>query len=194
MIHPVSSPVFTTRPSRARAVKGALFGLVLGLAAAASVPAVAAGFGHGHHGHHGGMMGGPGGYMADPQHVDRMVEHMLRDLNASEQQRSQIRQIAQSAATELKAGRDAGRKLHEQMRGLFTQPNVDAAAIESLRQQSIAQMDANSRRMTQAMVDIARVLTPEQRAKLAERMAERQRRVEQRMQERQQRMQEQGPR
>ncbi len=195
MTHPVSSAVLATRPSRARAIKGALFGLVLGLAAAAGAPAVAAGYGHhGHHGHHGAMMGGGGGFMADPQHVERMVEHMLRDLNASDQQRSQIRQIALAAATELKAGREAGRKLHEQMRSLFTQPNIDAAAIEALRQQSVAQMDANSRRMTQAMVDIARVLTPEQRARLAERMAERQRRVEQRMQERQQRMQEQGPR
>ena len=48
------------------------------------------------------------------------------------------------------------------------------AAAESLRQQMMAQHDQASRRVTQAMLDVARVLTPEQRAKLGERMRERQ--------------------
>lgn len=183
----MSQTVSSSSPARflrTRSLKGMVLGVVLGVAAVVSVPVMAGGYGHG--GHHGMMMGGPGGFMGSPQHVERMVDRMLRDVNATEQQRSQIRQIALAAATDLQGQREAGRQLHQQMRSLFTQPNVDAAAVEQLRQQSMAQADARSQRMTQAMVDIARVLTPEQRAQIGERMAERQRRFEQRMQQREQ--------
>lgn len=173
------------RVLRTRSVKGLVLGVVLGVAAAVSVPVMAGGYGHGgYDGHHGMMMGGKGGFMGSPQHVERMVDRLLRDVDATEQQRSQVRQIALAAATDLQGQREAGRQLRQQMQSLFTQPEVDAAAVEQLRQQSMAQADARSRRMSQAMVDIARVLTPEQRARIGERMAERQRRFEQRMQQR----------
>jgi Spy/CpxP family protein refolding chaperone len=45
-----------------------------------------------------------------------------------------------------------------------------------------------SRRMTQAMLDVARVLTPEQRARLGERMRDRQARMEDRMKRMQEHM------
>ena len=56
---------------------------------------------------------------------------------------------------------------------LFAQPTVDARAVETLRQQQMAQHDAASKRMAQLMIDVSRVLTPEQRKALAERMAQR---------------------
>ena len=49
----------------------------------------------------------------------------------------------------------------------------------------MAQHDQVSRRMTQAMVDISRVLTPEQRAKIGERMKERAAKMQERMQRQQ---------
>ena len=127
-------------------------------------------------------MGGPGGFMGSPERVDRMVDHLLRDLNATEAQRAQVKQIAQAAANDLKAQRDAGRSLHQQAMQLFTQPTVDANAVEALRQQRMAHMDQSSRRMSQAMLEISRVLTPEQRTKLAERMKERAERWQERKQ------------
>ena len=45
----------------------------------------------------------------------------------------------------------------------------------------LQQHDQTSRRMTQAMLDVARVLTPEQRARLGERMRDREARMEDRM-------------
>jgi Spy/CpxP family protein refolding chaperone len=123
---------------------------------------------HPSHGH------GPGGRMGDsPEHVTRMVDRMLRGVDATEEQRRQIRDIAQGTAVDLKAQRDAGRTLRERQMQLFTQPTVDAAAVEALRQQMLQQHDQTSRRITQAMLDASRVLTPEQRAKLAERMKQR---------------------
>ena len=137
------------------------------------------------------MMGGMGGHRGmggdgmmmggSPERMGRMMDHMLDGLGATDAQRTQIKQIAQSAATDLKAQHDAGRGLHERALQLFTAPNVDAGAVESLRQQMLAQHDQASKRMTQAMLDISRVLTPEQRAKIGERMRDRQARMEERM-------------
>jgi len=105
-----------------------------------------------------GMFGGFGGYGG----------HMLDVVNATDAQRSQIEAIFKAARDDMKGQRETGRKLHEQLAAQFTAANVDAAAIESLRSQISAQQDAASKRMTQASIDAARVLTPEQRAKIAE--------------------------
>jgi len=119
--------------------------------------------------------GGPGGPgmgmmgMGAPHEMGRMLDAV----NATDEQRTQIRQIMQSAMTDLRAQREAGRKLHEDMRALFTQPTVDARAVEALRQQMLAQHDQASKRMMQAMLDTSRVLTADQRKTLADRMAQR---------------------
>jgi periplasmic protein CpxP/Spy len=125
-----------------------------------------------------GMGAGDGGhgmmmFGGHPEHVGRRIDHMLDGLNASDAQRSQIKQIALAAATDLRAQRDAGRALRERGVQIFSAPNVDAAAAESVRQQLQAQHDQASRRVLQAMLDVSKVLTPEQRAKLGERMKQR---------------------
>jgi periplasmic protein CpxP/Spy len=112
---------------------------------------------------------GMGGGMDGPRQMGRMLDAV----NATDEQRSQIRQIMQAAMGDLRGQREAGRKLHEDMRALFTQPTVDANAAEALRQQMLARHDQASKRMMQAMVEASRVLTPEQRKTLAERMAQR---------------------
>ena len=131
------------------------------------------------------MMGGhegPQGMMGSPEHMGRMLDHMLDGLNATDAQRSQIKQIAAAAATDMKAQHDAGRALREKAMQIFSAPNVDAAAAESVRQQMLAQHDQSSRRMLQAMLDASKVLTPEQRAKLGERMKQREAQMHERMQ------------
>ena len=126
----------------------------------------------------GHAMGGRGHGMT----MGRMGDHMLDGLNATDAQRTQIKQIMQAARDDLKAQREAGRALRERGMQIFAAPSVDAAQAESVRQQMVAQHDASSRRMLQAMLDASRVLTPEQRAKLAERMKERSARMQERMQ------------
>lgn len=117
--------------------------------------------GHRHHGHH----GGPGSF-AQGRHFERMLER----IGATEAQRQQIRQIVQAAAPDLKAQREARRALHARARAVFTAPTIDANAAEQVRLQMMAQHDQASRRRLQMMLDVAQVLTPEQRAKVAERM------------------------
>ena len=136
---------------------------------------------HGMGGMHHGM--GEGGMMfrGSPERMGRMIDRMLDGLNASDAQRSQIKQIAATAAADLKGQGDARKALRQRAMQAFTAPNVDAAAVEQVRQQMLQQHDQGSRRMTQAMLDVARVLTPEQRARLGERLRDRQARMEDRM-------------
>ena len=133
-------------------------------AQAASAPAPQGHFGHGGFGD------------------GRMLERMLDSVNASPDQRSRIHDIMKSAMTDLKTQRESARNLHDQALTLFAQPTVDARAVESVRQQMLQQHDQASRRWMQAMLDASAVLTPDQRAQLAERMKQRRDMMQQRHQ------------
>jgi Spy/CpxP family protein refolding chaperone len=87
---------------------------------------------------------------------------------------------------DLRAQREAGRDLRQQMMQAFTQPTVDANTVEALRQKMLAQHDQASRRMMQAMLDVSRVLTPEQRTQLAQHMQQRGEMMRRHMEERRQ--------
>ena len=163
-----------------RSLRWLVAGVVLAISATVALSAWAQ-RGPGGHGH-GGPMGGAGMFMGSPEHMGRAVDHMLDGLNASDAQRAQIKQIVQQAAVDLKAQRDANRGLRERGAQIFTEPTVDANAAEAVRQQMIQQHDASSRRTLQAMLDISRVLTPEQRAKVGERLKARQEAMMERMQ------------
>lgn len=132
------------------------------------------------------MPGGPGGMHGGGHHAGGMgpgADAMLELVDASDAQRSQIRALMQAARNELRAQYEAMRKLHAEQRALLAAPTIDAAAVEAKRQQLQLQREAISKRMSLAMVEAARVLTPEQRAKLADRMARREARMAEHMKE-----------
>jgi len=119
-----------------------------------------------------GGHGGPGGHemgAGSPRHMERLLD----EVNATPDQRAQIKQLTEAARVDMAAQREAGRKLHQQDRALFAQPTVDARTAETLRQQKMALHEQASKRMLQLKLDISRVLTPEQRASLNERMKQR---------------------
>lgn len=68
---------------------------------------------------------------------------------------------------------------------LFAQPTVDAAALEALRQKQMAMHDAASKRMTTTMLEVSRVLTPEQRKQMADYMTQRRDMMQRHQRERQ---------
>lgn len=143
--------------------------LALGGVAAQAQP------GPGGPGHRGGPAGA--GMMAPGGLFGGHMEHLLDVVNATDAQRTQIDTIFKAARQDLAGQRDAGMKLHQQMATLYTATNIDAAAIEAVRVQLSAQHEAASKRMSQASIDAARVLTPEQRTKIAELMKKRQARM-----------------
>jgi periplasmic protein CpxP/Spy len=176
------TPVVAARRSAGvRGMKWMLSGMVVAVAATFALSAWAMPGGHGRHG-----MDGPGMMMMG----GRGVEHMLDGLNATDAQRSQIQQIFKAAADDMKGQREQRRALHERGLQVFAAPNVDAAAAESVRQQMLQMHDQASKRRMQAMLDASKVLTPEQRAKLAERMKQR----GEMMRERMERMERERPR
>lgn len=143
-----------------------------------------------------GMGGGPGMAMfaGRPEQMARHIDRMLDGLGATDAQRAQIKQIAVAAAADLKTQRDAGRSLRDRALQIFAAPSIDAAAAESLRKQVMAQREQASQRMLQAVLDAARVLTPEQRAKIGERMREHRSIMMERLQRLQHDPMEHGPR
>jgi len=180
----------TARASRTGLGRWVITGL-LAAAASVAVPAFSQGMpgGPGMGGTHmaGPAMGGHGMMpMGSPEQIGRRVDRMLDGLNATEAQRAQIKQIAVAAAADIKAQHEASRALHEKGLQIFAAPKVDAAAAEALRQQMLARHDQVSKRMLQAMLEIANVLTPEQRARAGERMKQRGEMMRERMQRMQQ--------
>lgn len=173
------SDTLSTRPTGAargtRGMKLMLMSLLVAGSAAVALSAWAQP-GPGHHG------GGPGMMWGGPMGGGRGMDRMLDEVGASDAQKAQIRQIMKSAFDELRAQREQNRGLHDRAMEVFTAPNVDANAAEAVRQQMLQQHDQASKRMTQAMLEVSRVLTPEQRTKMAERMKQRREQMRERMQ------------
>jgi Spy/CpxP family protein refolding chaperone len=173
----LSSPLRITLATASVAVAG----LVSQTALAAPVDGPMGGHGMQHGMGGAGDMGGMHGRMGG-RHMSRMLDLV----NATPDQRAQVKAIMEAAHKDLAALHDSGRKLQEQSLSVFTQPSVDARAAEALRQQKMAQHDAASKRMLQAMLDAAKVLTPEQRKLLGDKMAQRRGMMERHRAERQQ--------
>lgn len=133
-------------------------------------------------GGHGG--GNWGGHWGGGGMFGGMLGRMLDRVNATPEQRTQIQQILKTSADDMRKQRDAGRELRDEAMKLFAQPTVDANAVEALRQKQLAQHDALSKRMTAAMLDISRVLTPEQRKQMSDYMQQRRDMMQRHQQER----------
>ena len=113
-------------------------------------------------------------FSGPPEQINRVVDRLLDGLSASDAQRTRIKQIALAAATDVQAQRATEGSLRDQAVRVFAAPTLDPAAAEALRQQMLAQQDQTSKRTLAALLDAARVLTPEQRAKVAALMQQRQ--------------------
>lgn len=155
--------------------------LAVGLAGAFATAAIS----KGRHGHHGGdmgfgHMGGPMGFMGgkmDPdkaeRRAERMAERFARRIDATGEQESKLIAIAKATVKDVYPLRQQAGDMRKEAAKLLSAPSVDRAAIEKLRADQIARMDAISKRMTTAMGDAAEVLTPEQRQKVAAQMEKR---------------------
>lgn len=108
---------------------------------------------------------GAGGPMA--------IEQLLAGADVSTDQRAQLKSIMDAARGDLRAEHDAERASRQQMLQLLSAETVDAAAVESLRQDMLARHDTRSRRMTQALLEASAVLSAEQRRQIADKLATR---------------------
>jgi Spy/CpxP family protein refolding chaperone len=152
--------------------------LLLGAATAFALLAGGAGVtqAYAQHAQHGGWShdGGPGDGNIPVQKIEARADRMLKRVNATPDQTAKIHAIIEAAATDINPIRKSLSGTRDQMRTLMAAPQIDRAAIETIRSQRATAMDQISQRTTRAMEDAADVLTPAQRQQLATFMADRQ--------------------
>ena len=143
----------------------AMGALVLGGAIGTSAPAQAHGrwlLGGAHRGD-----GGP-----DPERVRahaKLATHwVMRMVDATGEQEERVQGIVAAAASDLLELAPSHREHREALAALLGGDSIDRAALETLRAAELALFETASRRLAAAVADAAEVLTPEQRAELAE--------------------------
>jgi protein CpxP len=117
-----------------------------------------------------GWRGGPFGGGFDParaeERADRMIRHISVEVDATAEQQEKLRGIVKNAVKDMVPMREKLFAARQQARDLLLAQNIDRAAIEKLRTDQLAVADALSKRFTQALIDAAEVLNPDQRHKL----------------------------
>ncbi|MDD9991600.1 MAG: periplasmic heavy metal sensor [Rhodospirillales bacterium] len=100
--------------------------------------------------------------------VEWKIDGMLDEVDATDEQREQVRTITTAALADMEEFRDFKREGRQALVEALTQEAVDREALEALRQNKLAAADRASQRLLAALADAAEVLTPAQRAELAE--------------------------
>jgi protein CpxP len=160
---------------RGRGRKLAFVGAIAGAMLVGSLATKAFSHGPGW-GHHAGFMGGGFADPIDPvrvdDRIDRGIKHFAVEADATPEQTKKIADIAKAAVHDLLPLREKAQGVRKQLADLMTQPAIDRTQLEKLRAEQMANAETLTKRMTQALADAGDVLSPEQRKKVAERMAE----------------------
>ena len=158
------------KPRRRFFRRAAIATVIAALASGVGLTAFA--YGHGGGGwHRGGFMGAHLDPAKLDAHLDRMLKHLYVEVDATDAQKQQLGPIVKAAARDLLPMRDRMRDARLQAVALLSQPSIDRAAIEALRANQLQLAEQASKRFTEALADVADVLTPEQRKQLAERVS-----------------------
>lgn len=111
-------------------------------------------------------------WRAGPLPHGPLLDRLLDQVQASPTQRAQAHQILDAADADLRQERGAERADRAQMAQLFAGSTVDAAAIEAVRGRIERRHDVESRRATQALIDVSLVLNAPQRQVIAAELAD----------------------
>jgi Spy/CpxP family protein refolding chaperone len=98
---------------------------------------------------------------------ERRIEHLLDEVEASDAQREQIRGAMDELHDLWRASRRDRRESREAIAAALTGDEIDREALEALRAAQIESFEAMSQRLLATLVQVAEVLTPEQRREIA---------------------------
>ena len=101
----------------------------------------------------------------------QMIERIADKVNATDEQKKKLNEIASRLNQDQTTRRTAMQSMRQKTIELLSANPIDTAAVEQVRASQIQFMDEQSKQMSQAMIEAAQVLTPEQRAQLANRMS-----------------------
>lgn len=118
----------------------------------------------------------PGGYFRHAAHDPEMMiariefatDWLLSRIAASDTQRQQVQAIVRATVQELGPVRQRHMQNRQMLLQALAQPTIDRAALGNIRHTGLQLVDMASERIISVLADIAEVLTPEQRTKLAE--------------------------
>jgi Spy/CpxP family protein refolding chaperone len=116
-----------------------------------------------------------GGHFQDPEKARRHAEFatawVLDRVDATDVQQEEAKRIVDRTIDDLIPLVTSHRQNREEIHAELTRPEIDPEALERIRRSQVELIEAASKELTEALVDLARTLEPEQRLKLAE-MAE----------------------
>ena len=111
----------------------------------------------------------------DSDKIERFVEwkldDMLAEVDATDDQRDRVHAIAAAAIADMGEFHNFKHEGRQALVEALTKETVDREALEALRQSKLETADRASQRLLTALADAAEVLTPAQRAELAEELA-----------------------
>jgi len=103
-------------------------------------------------------------------HIKHGVKFVLSEVDATADQKAQVTTILQAAATDVHALADQHHAASKQLHDILSAATIDRARLEAVRRGELRLADEASKRILQGIADAAEVLTPQQRAALAEHM------------------------
>ncbi len=105
--------------------------------------------------------------------AERRVDHLIKLVGGTPEQKTKLLVLAQAAMTDMKPLREQLMAARQRGMALLAAASIDRGAIDKLRGESVQLMDGISRRMSAHMMDAAEVLTPAQRQIAADKMKQR---------------------
>ena len=105
------------------------------------------------------------------QRVGRMLKHFYVEIDATDARQQKLEPIVKQAAKDLMPLRMKMQEAKKQGIALLSAETIDHVAIETFHAQHVQLAESASRRFSQALADVADVLTPAQRKDLAKRIA-----------------------
>ncbi len=94
------------------------------------------------------------------------IERALDAIDATDEQADKIYEIMDEARSEFRPLFREFRDTRDDLKDILSAETIDRAALETLRSERVAALDNVSKTMTDALLEAADVLTPEQRAEL----------------------------
>jgi periplasmic protein CpxP/Spy len=101
-------------------------------------------------------------------HVEFMTDRALRAAEATPEQRQQVEAIVEKAFADHARFRQQHQSLKAEAVEILTADTIDRTRLEELRSRHLQIAQQGSRHFTAVLAEVADVLTPEQRQKLAE--------------------------
>ena len=102
--------------------------------------------------------------------ASRMIERLSDELGANDVQREKISALVTTFAKDVRPMRKQARKIRKDIEVLLLKDTINRDEVEQLRKERLAEIDRVTSKVTLAMVEVAEVLSPEQRRKLSDKL------------------------